>query len=334
MTEPTVHTLESTDATISAGVIDPGRPAAVTIASGDIVSCPNTWTHWGNLARFGMTFADREPLRKQFPAGPYSNLGPVVISEAEPGDAVECRILRARPIDWGWNSFPLGVGALPADFDEPYVHYFRFDADRTSAPFVDGIQIPLRPSMGVFAVEPEGEEPISAILAGPYGGNLDLWELTEGTSLFLPVFKPGARIWTGDANATQSDGVVDQTGIESAMEELRIQYLVHKGVTVAGPTIETPDHWIVMAFADSLDVALPNCVRAVIDFLHRHGGLDPRDAYALCSMVVSFRVTQCADQTGSVYTSTPPRTIHGVIPKPVLGTVVADRIAGSLRPGA
>ena len=113
---------------------------------------------------------------------------------------------------------------------------FRFDGDRTSAEFVDGIRIPLRPSMGVYAVEPEGDEPISAILAGPYGGNLDLWELTEGTSLFLPVFKSGARnLWTGDANATQSDGVVDQTGIESAMDELRVQYTIHKHVAFERP---------------------------------------------------------------------------------------------------
>ena len=172
MTEPTTHILESTEASISSGTIDPRRPPALTIESGDVV---------------------------------------------------ECRMLRTWPIEWGWNSFPLGVGALPSDFDEPYVHYFRFNEDRTSAEFVDGIRIPLRPSMGVYAVEPEGDEPISAILAGPHGGNLDLWELTEGTSLFLPVFKSGARIWTGDANATQSDGVVDQTGIESAMEELRVQ---------------------------------------------------------------------------------------------------------------
>ena len=165
MTEPTTHILESTEASVSSGTIDPRRPPALTIESGDIVSCPNTWTQWANRARFGMSFADREPLRKQFPAGPYSNLGPVVVNGAEPGDVVECRMIRTWPIDWGWNSFPLGVGALPSDFDEPYVHYFRFNEERTSAEFVGGIQIPLRPSMGVYAVEPEGDEPISAILA-------------------------------------------------------------------------------------------------------------------------------------------------------------------------
>ena len=334
MRQPVTHVLESSAATVSSGTIDPSRPPALTIESGDIVSCPNTWTQWGNQARFGMSFADREPLRKQFPSGPYSNLGPVVVNGAAPGDALECRMLRTRPIDWGWNSFPLGVGALPSDFDEPYVHYFRFSEDRNFADFVDGIRIPLRPSMGVYAVEPEGDEPVSAILAGPYGGNLDLWEITEGTSLFLPVFKLGARVWTGDANATQSDGVVDQTGIESAMEELRVQYIVHKGVTLTGPTIETPESWIVMAFAESLDEALPNCVRTAIDWLHVHGAVNRRDAYALCSMAVSFRVTQWANQTGSVYSSIPPRTIHAVIPKSVLGEEVTGRIEASMRPAS
>jgi acetamidase/formamidase len=334
MTEQKTHVLESTDASVSPGVLDPTRPAALTIDSGDVVSYPNTWTQWGNQAKFGMSFADREPLRRQFPTGPYSNVGPVAIRGAEPGDVLESRMLRVTPIDWGWNSFPLGVGALPSDFKEPYVHYFRFDEKRTHADFVDGIRIPLAASMGVLAVEPPGEEPVSAILAGPYGGNLDLAEITEGTSLFLPVFKSGARVWSGDANAAQSDGVVDQTGIESAMQELRVEYRVHKRVRLDGPTVETASHWIVMAFAESLDTALPECVRAVITWLNEHGGLDRRDAYALCSMAVSFRVTQWADQTGTVYTSKPPRTIHAMIPKEVLGERVLERIGSSMRPQA
>jgi len=296
------------------------------------VSYPNTWTQWGNQATFGMSFADREPLRRQFPSGPYSNLGPVEVRGAEPGDVLECRMLELRTIDWGWNSFPLGVGALPADFDEPYVHYFRFNEERTHAEFVEGIRIPLAPSMGVFAVEPAGEEPISAILAGPHGGNLDLGELVAGTSLFLPVFKAGARVWNGDANAAQGDGVVDQTSIETAMEELRVKYDLHKGVTIAGPTVETSTHWIVIAFADSLDAALTACVRTAIDWLNMHAQIDRRDAYALCSMAVSFRVTQYADQTGSVYTSVPPKAIHAMIPKAVLGERVLARIELSMRP--
>jgi acetamidase/formamidase len=159
MNQPTTYVLTSSHESISSGMIDPTRPAALTIESGDIVSCPNTWTQWGNQARFGMSFADREPLRKQFPSGPYSNLGPVVVGAPSPAMCSSARCSGPRPIDWGWNSFPLGVGALPSDFEEPYVHYFRFSEDRSHAEFVDGIKIPLKPSMGVFAVEPEGDEP-------------------------------------------------------------------------------------------------------------------------------------------------------------------------------
>jgi acetamidase/formamidase len=89
-----------------------------------------------------------------------------------------------------------------------------------------------------------------------------------------------------------------------------------------------------MAFADSLDTALPNCVRTAIGWLNRHAGLDRRDAYALCSMAISFRVTQWADQTGSVYSAIPPRTIHATIPKELLGERLQTRIEDSMRPPA
>jgi acetamidase/formamidase len=62
-----------------------------------------------------MAFAEREPLRHRYPNGPYSMLGPVEVTGAEAGDVIECRFQTLRTKDWGWNSFPLGVGALPAD---------------------------------------------------------------------------------------------------------------------------------------------------------------------------------------------------------------------------
>src|SRR5580698_2141978 len=178
----TLHTVESTAETVRSGFLDPTAPPAATVASGDVVSYPNTWTHWGNEAVFGMTFAEREPLRHRYPNGPYSMLGPVVVEDAEPGDVIECRLETLRTRDWGWNSFPLGVGALPSDFAEPYVHYFRFNASLTSTEYVHGISLPLAPFLGVMAVEPSGDDPVSAILSGPYGGNLVLNELTEGAS--------------------------------------------------------------------------------------------------------------------------------------------------------
>jgi acetamidase/formamidase len=325
------HVLESTKDTVSMGVLDPARAPALTIESGDIVHYPNTWTVWGNEARYGLSFDEREPIRKRYPSGPYSNVGPVAVRGAEPGDVLETRWLKLRPIDWGWNSFPLGVGALPSDFDKPYVHYFWFDRERHYAPFVNGVTIPLAPFQDIAAVQPKDDKPVSGILAGPYGGNLALPEMVVGTSLLLPVQRSGGLFWTSTSVAAQGDGVVDQTGIETAMEDMRIQFVLHKNVALDGPMVETPTHWIGFGFSDSLDNALVACLRGIIKWTSRTAKMDPRDVYPLCSMAANFRVTQYSNQTGSVYTSIPPRTVHCMLPKSVFSPSLRAAISKAAR---
>jgi len=329
---PATHTVESTPDTVRSGYLDPAAKPVATVAPGDTVRYPNTWTHWGNEAVYGMTFADREPLRHRYPHGPYSMLGPVEVVGAQPGDVIEVSITALRTIGWGWNSFPLGVGALPNDFAEPYLHYFTFDDARTVAEFTHGIKLPMAPFLGVVATEPAGDEMVSAIVSGSYGGNLVLRDLGVGSHLFLPVAKPGARVWVGDVHALQGDGVVDQTAIETAAEDLDIRYDLHKQVALPGPLGETDTAWIVIGFADSLDEALVTCLREVIHWLAAAAQISEPEAYALASMAVSFRVTQYANQTGSAYTSVPPKAVHAVIPKSVFPAEVRDRVARWLRP--
>jgi hypothetical protein len=132
------------------------------------------------------------------------------------------------------------------------------------------------------------------------------------------VAKRGDQVWIGDVYALQGDGVVEQTAIETAAEDLEIRYDLHKNVALTGPLGETDTTWIVIGFAANLDDALVTCLRDVIPV-----------AYALASMAVSFRVTQYAGQTGSACTSTPPKAVHAVIPKTIfpadiVGPVVED----------
>jgi acetamidase/formamidase len=304
------HIVESTPETVRSGYLDPAAKPVAVIQPGDTVRYPNTWTHWGNEAKFGMSFADREPLRHRYPNGPYSMLGPVEVTGAQPGDVVEVSITALRTIGWGWNSFPLGVGALPHDFAEPYVHYFTFDDARTTTQYTHGIALPMAPFLGVVVLR----------------------DLGVGSHLFLPVAKPGGRIWTGDVHALQGDGVVDQTAIETAAEDLQIRYDLHKQVALRGPLGETDTAWIVVAFAENLDDALVACLREVIYWLPAAAGITGPEAYALASMAVSFRVTQYANQTGSAYTSIPPKAVHAVIPKSVFPDDIRARIAAWLRP--
>jgi acetamidase/formamidase len=173
---------------------------------------------------------------------------------------------------------------------------------------------------------------ISAILAGPYGGNLMLRELTVGSSLFLPAAKPGARMWVGDVHALQGDGVVDQTAIETAADDLQIRYDLHHQPDLTAPLAETPSHWIGIGFGESLDDALVACLRELIRWLHLASGISEGEAYALCSMAVSFRVTQYAHQTGSAYTSIPPKTVHGMVPKDIFPAQHRQQIDAWLHP--
>ena len=327
------HELPSNNETVRVGAMDPATPAVLTIESGDVVHYPNTWVNWANEAKYGMDFATREPIRKRYPQGPYSLVGPVVIAGAEPGDVIECRMLRLKPIDWGWNSAPKGVGALPADFNEPYLHYLRFDAGRRFADFGSGVRIPLAPVQGVMALQPAVDKPVSAILSGPYGGNIVLRELVEGTSLFLPVQVAGARVWTGDSHAAQGDGVVDQTAIETAMEDLRIQYVLHKKTELPAPIAETASHWIMLGFGDSIEDALTASLRQTIAWLSSSTGLSKLDVYALCSISGSFRITQYAHQTNTVYATVPAKTVHCMLPKDIFSKDLQQHIATSVRPG-
>ena len=47
------HTVESNTQTVRSGYLDPAAPAVAMVTTGDVVSYPHTWTHWGNEATLG-----------------------------------------------------------------------------------------------------------------------------------------------------------------------------------------------------------------------------------------------------------------------------------------
>jgi len=314
--------------------MDPNASAAVTVDSGDVVHYPSTWVNWADEAKYGMSFDEREPIRKRYPAGPYSLVGPVAVRGAQPGDWIECRMLRLKPIEWGWNSAPLGVGALPGEFKKPYLQYFKFDAARTKADFKSGVSYPLNPVQGVIAAMPAGDKPVSAILSGPYGGNILLKELNEGAAIFLPVQRVGGMIWTGDSHAAQGDGVVNQTAIESAMEDMRIQFVLHKRTPLRNLLAETPTHWIVVGHAESLEKALTASLLNTMDWLSVAAGLSREEVYSVVSIAGSVRVTQYAHQTNTVYTNVPAKGVHTLIPKNVFSKEAVVAIGKAIRTGS
>ena len=92
-----------------------------------------------------------------------------------------------------WN-FPgeLGLGQFPDRFPAGQVRYFYFDLKRATTQFAPGITVPLRPFPGVVGVARAEPGRYSTVPPGPFGGNMDVREMIEGTTVYLPVFVEGA----------------------------------------------------------------------------------------------------------------------------------------------
>jgi acetamidase/formamidase len=312
-----VHVVESTKETVRLGVFDATLPPIVTIESGDLVSFPNTWSHFMNELQPGVPISRLAELRASNPGrGPHSIIGPIAVRGAVPGDVVEIRYRRLHPVIWGAvfnNPAALGTGLLPQDFSQGQIKYVDLDLIRMEGKFAPDITIPLTPFQGTLGVAPpDGFFPplspgvTSSVPPGPHGGNLDLRELAEGSVLYLPVWKPGALIYTGDSHAVQGDGEISLTALETAMQEVLIQVVLHKQKNFQWPVAETATHWITLGLDKDLNTAMALAARNAIDFLSSRAQLTPHDAYALCSIAASFRVTQVVDIV---------RGVHAMIPK-------------------
>jgi acetamidase/formamidase len=134
---------------------------------------------------------------------------------------------------------------------------------------------------------------------------MDLNDLGEGATLYLPVFHPGALVYVGDSHSLQGDGEVSGTAIEQSLEGV-FRFVVHEGRSISGPRAETATHWITMGIDLDLDRALQKAVREVIAFLVSEKGLTPDEAFSLASIAVDFQIGEAVDLT---------QLVAGMIPK-------------------
>ena len=323
------HVVESSKETVRLGVFDATLPPIVTVESGDWISFPNTWSHFMNELRPGVPISRLAELRTSNPGrGPHSIIGPIAVKDAEVGDVVEIRYRRLHPVTWGAvfnNPAALGTGLLPQDFSQGQIKYVDLDLTRMEGKFAPDIAIPLTPFQGTMGVAPpDGFFPplspgvTSSVPPGPQGGKLDLRELAEGSVLYLPVWKPGALIYTGDSHAVQGDGEISLTALETSMQEVVIQVVLHKQKNFQWPVAETTTHWITVGLDKDLNTAMTLAARNAIEFLASRAKLRRHDAYALCSIAASFRVTQVVDIV---------RGVHAMIPKSLFSGELRRQIA-------
>jgi acetamidase/formamidase len=237
--------------------------------------------------------------------------GPVEVAGAEAGDTLQVDLLEFTPATWGWTASIPGFGLLADEFPDGILKITQLTPGAEHAEFWPGITVPLAPFCGEVGVAPI-DGPRSTIPPDLHGGNMDTRHLIAGSTLFLPVFVPGARFSIGDGHATQGDGEVSGTAIETPMRAL-VRLTVRKDLHVTGPEfLVAPDphaalrngaRYATDGIGPDLMTAARDALRRMIEWLGREHGLDPMRAYLLCSVAVDLRISEIVDVPNFVVTA-------------------------------
>src|SRR5437016_3871385 len=273
---PKTHRLEATPATVAYGYYWSEAKPALRIASGDIIDVDTLLTNSPTgLQRAGVADDKIQGSLKAIVAevtgdrrGPGGHIltGPVYVEGAQPGDALEVKILSIDlPIDYGYNGCS---GFVPENCERGTPSkILTLDRRNMTSEFAPGIVIPLKPFFGSMGVAPAPElGRVSSNPPGKHAGNLDNKELGVGSTLLIPVFAPGALFEVGDGHGAQGDGEVDQTAIETSLRA-RIQLTVRKDMTLTWPRAETATDYISMATDPDLTIATTGAIQEMVDFV-------------------------------------------------------------------
>ena len=330
-------------------------PVAV-VSSGDVVTL-DTISHEGVLEDQGQDprqffesygVPERNVLRDAIAVaartehdgpGPHVITGPVAVRGAEPGDVLKIEVLDLPlRVPYGVISNRHGKGALPGEYPEQFEGvpenrpYFNEGGNISVFAAVDRergrlrgrlpgdvpVGFDLRPFMGVMGVARDTSQLVDSVPPTDAGGNIDINDLTLGSTLYLPVQVPGAMFFSGDPHMVQGDGEVALTAMEGSLRPTFRLTVVKKGGSGAPkaafdyPFAENPDFWIPIGLSDpdgpenggnatSLDIAMKVAVRRAMAFLTEDVGMAGPVAYAYLSAAADFQCSQVVDRTTGIH---------------------------------
>jgi formamidase len=281
--------------------------------------------------------------------------GPVYVNGAEPGDLLEVTIVEVEPQPFGFTVQIPGFGFLRDLFTEPYIVPWTIADGFATSPALPGVRIPGAPFMGVIGLAPSHElltqinkretdlvgrggvvllpdangaipsDPAIAKTAmrtiAPHetGGNLDVKQLTKGTTLRMPVYVRGALFSVGDAHFAQGDGESCGTAVEMSatcycsfniLKGAASKYGVkdvqfYRNDYFTAPEMAVPRRFFAttgqsytregVAHSEDATLAARNALLNMIDYLVHERGFTRQQAYAICSVAVDLKVSELVD---------------------------------------
>lgn len=253
---------------------DAAIPPALIVAQGEIfqLKTPSILTH-----------------AEAFPETTVPVTGPVWVEDAKPGSVLKVEIVELK-LTAGKGAIAVipGKGAFGDRVPKPMYKVVNYDDEYVY--FNDTIKIPLRPMVGKVSVAPIGEA-INCHATGPYGGNMDITDITEGSSVYLPIFVKGALLACGDTHAAMGDGESCFSAVETeSLLTLRCQVIDDMKLT--HPMVVTASDVMTVGYGRNLEEACKIALDNMAALITKKLGLDFIDATMLISVAADLRINQ------------------------------------------
>jgi acetamidase/formamidase len=250
-------------------------------------------------------------------AGGNPQTGPFYVEGAMPGDTLVVRLNRVRlNRDWAQSGSrvvgrALEPGALAGlEWDDSFASRWRLDTARGVArldkptPALANLTIPLQPMLGCVAVAPPGELAVRTTDSGNFGGNMDYNQIREGTTVYLPVYHPGALLFLGDGHAAQADGELTGDALETSMEfEFTVDLIRDR--SAGHPLAESSEFLISIGIGGSLDQALQQATSGMMRWLERDYKLGASEAAMLLGFALKYDVVDLVGTQVSIAAKIP-----------------------------
>jgi amidase len=247
--------------------------------------------------------------------------GPIQVLDAARGDLLAIHFASMHPArDWGVSTLSPNFGLLSGTRLSPNlqppqgerVWIWRVDEDgetvSTKSPSGLLLRVPRRLFHGSVGVAPDHGEIRSSVVPDSFGGNLDLPEMGPGTTLYLRVNVPGAKLYVGDGHYAQGDGEIGGTAVEGAMHTtLRVGLC--PADDIEWPRLETDTMIGVIGAGRPLDDAVRVATSALVKWVSSLCCLKDGDALQLVSQCCVLRVANLVN---------PSYTAAAFIPKTLL----------------
>jgi len=258
---------------------------------------------------------DRHGTRRSPGGNPQS--GPFYIENAMPNDTLVVRLNRVRlNRDWAQSGSRVVGRALEpgtlgsVKWDDNFASRWKLDPvrgvatlDRPTAALAK-LAIPLQPMLGCVAVAPQGELSIRTTDSGAFGGNMDYNQIREGTTLYLPVYHPGALLFLGDGHAAQADGELTGDALETSMDvEFTVDLIRDRNF--GHPLAENDEFLISIGIGGSLDQALQQATSGMMRWLERDYKLAGSEAAMIMGFALKYDVVDLVGTQVSIAAKVP-----------------------------